>query len=188
MKTKLNIKRGGAFALAIFSAFCLLPSAFTARALEFYQGIYIDGSTNTTTVNLTNCVRSVVWPSTTNTYNLSATTLFQGNTNQFPAVSLAGNTGQGFNRRYLFLSGQVQCSAANSGLETFRISGSGNASTNWITLATFTVTCNGTTPVPFGTNIDTLSFPYVCLQTLENTNATVTLTNTFNPPVSKTSL
>lgn len=178
-------KRGAAFALAILAAFCLLPSAF---ALEFVQGIYIDGSTNTFTVGGTNICRSTVNPSATNTYNLLILTVGSGNTqpntNQWPAQPLV--SAYGLNHRILCLSGQVQCSAANNGLETIRIAVSSNPSTNWITgFCTLTVTCNGTTPVNWSTNLDTFAFPYVALQTLENTNLTVTLTNTIQQPVDK---
>src|SRR6185437_8510882 len=105
----------------------------------------------------------------TNTFNLSATSLSQANTNQWPAQSLTSS--YGLNHRILCLSGFVQCSAANSGQEIIRFAVSANPATNWIhNFGSIAVTCSGTTPVFWSTNLDTFAFPYVAIDTIENTN------------------
>lgn len=178
--------RRSMFGVFLLAALCLLTSAPPARALEYVQGIYIDGSTNAVSVGGTNHNRSIVDAFFTNNYNLSTTSSAQADTNSFPAQPVTSP--YGLNNRLLTLSGDIQCSAANSGLETFYLAVSANG-TRWVSNYTsFSITCNGTTHVPWITNIDTLSYPYVAIQRIGNTNATVTITNTIDAPVSKTAL
>lgn len=195
MNRKNKNYRGAGFSLveimltiAIIGLIAALLIPRQARALEFVQGIYIDGSTNTITVGGTNLLRSTVNPSATNTYNLLVLMPGSGNpqpnTNQWPAQPLV--SGYGLNHRILCLSGWVQCSGNNNGQEIIRFAASANATTNWIhNFSSVTVICASNTPVFWSTNLDTYAFPFVALDTLENTNTTITLTNTFQQPVDK---
>lgn len=162
-------------ALALLGAAIALAPVTPAHAqYTAIQGIYIDGSTNTVAVGGSNAIVCRVMNAATNTYNLSAVLQAQSDTNAHPALPLCN---RGLGSRLLALSIQSKATASTSGLTTVRLGASVDGASwqsNWLT---FTITANGTSVVPFATNVDTYAFPFIALQSIENTNATAVITN-----------
>lgn len=183
MKNILNIKRGGAIALAVLSSIFYL-TALSALAQPTYlppQGIYIDGSTNVVSVGGSNVFVNVVTPNNTNYFNLSGINQSQADTNLWPKMGITRGRDEGSPSRLLAVESQFNCSAANAGLLTRRWALSTDAS-HWITNPCPVIevfTANGTTQVQRATNIDIGAFPFMTLFSQENTNATVYFTNNF---------
>lgn len=147
------------------------------------QGLYIDGQYDQI-INAggTAFTNNVLLPGT-NYFNLNGVNGSQANTNQWPTLGFTVGRGEGTGSRIIALQDQFAPMAA-SGLDVFTIRYAGSVDgahwqTNpcpviWVqTAATTGLTGNIT-------NVDTGGWPFLTVYSMENTNATVALTNVWH--------
>ncbi len=174
--TKTPARLGKYFSALMMCALLAL-SIGPAVAYDPIQGLWIDGSTNRVTVAGISTNVGWVAPFTTNTYNLSTTARYQGNTNQWPAMPFGY---YGIDNRYLAIQTSFTSRDTNSAVVTLRYAGSTDNGGHWLSnYFVVNITANGTATVSTITNADLFAVPFICLQTIENTNTASALTNFF---------